>query len=148
MTEGLISSSCSVVHSSRNSSTGPLGEPTVMYAMRARFLTRPTFGGEGWGGGVGGGVSGPGLFGLDYGRQPAHGETLAAARRAARGAKQHCERPAPSGCPGPRRTAWPSGVSAGHIMPHSVLCSCRGLASLPSRPMGELMRRRWDSVDA
>ena len=28
------------------------------------------------------------------------------------------------------------------------LCSWRGLASLPSRPMGELMRRRCDSVDA
>ena len=26
------------------------------------------------------------------------------------------------------------------------LCSWRGLASLPSRPMGEEMRRRWDSV--
>lgn len=33
-------------------------------------------------------------------------------------------------------------------MPHSVLCSCLGLASLPSRPMGELTRRRWDSVEA
>ena len=29
-----------------------------------------------------------------------------------------------------------------------LLCSWRGLASLPSRPMGELMRRKWDSVDA
>ena len=29
-----------------------------------------------------------------------------------------------------------------------VLCSWRGLASLPSRPMGELMRRKWDRVDA
>ena len=28
------------------------------------------------------------------------------------------------------------------------LCSWRGLASLPSRPMGELMRLRCDSVDA
>lgn len=45
-------------------------------------------------------------------------------------------------------TAWPSGVSAGHIIPQWVLCSCRGRASLPSRPMGELRRRRWDKVDA
>lgn len=42
----------------------------------------------------------------------------------------------------------PSGVSAGHIIPQSVLCSCRGLASLPSRPIGELTRRRCDSVEA
>ena len=28
------------------------------------------------------------------------------------------------------------------------LCSWRGLASLPSRPMGELMRLRCESVDA
>lgn len=41
-----------------------------------------------------------------------------------------------------------SGVSAGHTIPHSVLCSCRGLASLPSLPMGELTLRRWDSVEA
>jgi hypothetical protein len=32
------------------------------------------------------------------------------------------------------------------MMPHCVLCSCRGLASLPSRPTGELMRRKCDSV--
>lgn len=37
---------------------------------------------------------------------------------------------------------------AGQIMPHWLLCSWRGLAILPSRPMGELMRRRCDSVDA
>lgn len=37
---------------------------------------------------------------------------------------------------------------AGQIMPHWLLCSWRGLAILPSRPMGELMRRRWLSVDA
>ena len=47
-----------------------------------------------------------------------------------------------------RPTAAPSGVSAGQIIPHSVLCSWRGLASLPSRPMGELMRRKWESVEA
>ena len=41
-----------------------------------------------------------------------------------------------------------SGVSAGQIIPHSVLWSCRGLASLPSRPMGELRRRKCESVDA
>ena len=34
------------------------------------------------------------------------------------------------------------------MMPHWVLCSWRGLASFPSRPIGELMRRRWLSVDA
>ena len=32
-------------------------------------------------------------------------------------------------------------------MPHNVLWSCLGLASLPSRPIGELSRRRWDSVE-
>lgn len=41
-----------------------------------------------------------------------------------------------------------SGVSAGQIMPQCVLCSCRGLASFPSRPMGEFSLRRWDSVEA
>ena len=41
-----------------------------------------------------------------------------------------------------------SGVSAGHIMPHWVLWSCRGRASLPSRPTGELRRRRCDRVEA
>ena len=41
-----------------------------------------------------------------------------------------------------------SGVSAGQIIPQSVLCSCRGRASLPSRPMGELSLRRCDSVEA
>ena len=35
-----------------------------------------------------------------------------------------------------------SGVSAGHIMPQCVLWSCRGLASFPSRPIGELSLRR------
>lgn len=50
--------------------------------------------------------------------------------------------------PSSARRTWPSGVSAGHIMPHSVLCSWRGFASLPSRPIGELMRRRCDSVEA
>ena len=45
-------------------------------------------------------------------------------------------------------TAAPSGVSAGQIIPQRVLCSWRGLASLPSRPIGELIRRKWDSVDA
>jgi hypothetical protein len=47
-----------------------------------------------------------------------------------------------------RPHACPSGVSAGQMMPHCVLCSCRGFASLPSRPTGELMRRRCDRVDA
>ena len=46
-----------------------------------------------------------------------------------------------------RPTACPSGVSAGHTIPQCELCSCRGLASFPSRPMGELSRRRCDSVD-
>lgn len=41
-----------------------------------------------------------------------------------------------------------SGVSAGQIMPQCVLCSCRGLASFPSLPMGEFSLRRWDSVEA
>lgn len=41
-----------------------------------------------------------------------------------------------------------SGVSAGHTMPHSVLCNCRGFASFPSLPIGELTRRRWERVDA
>mmetsp|Transcript_9535 Transcript_9535/g.24257 ORF Transcript_9535/g.24257 Transcript_9535/m.24257 type:complete len:261 (+) Transcript_9535:1108-1890(+) len=82
ITLGLISSSISVVHSSRKSMSGPLGEPTEMTHMSARFLTSPH--------------------------------------------------------------ACPSGVSAGHTMPHWLLCSCRGLASLPSRPMGELARRRWE----
>lgn len=41
-----------------------------------------------------------------------------------------------------------SGVSAGHTIPHSVLCSCLGFASLPSLPIGELTRRRWDRVEA
>ena len=45
-------------------------------------------------------------------------------------------------------TACPSGVSAGHIIPHSELCSCRGFASLPSRPIGEFSLRRCDRVDA
>mmetsp|Transcript_26840 Transcript_26840/g.79698 ORF Transcript_26840/g.79698 Transcript_26840/m.79698 type:complete len:215 (-) Transcript_26840:1250-1894(-) len=86
ITLGEMSSSGSVVHSSKNSSTGADCEPTVMYAISARFLTSPT--------------------------------------------------------------AWPSGVSAGQNMPHRLLCSWRGLASLPSRPMGELARRRCDSDDA
>lgn len=41
-----------------------------------------------------------------------------------------------------------SGVSAGHIMPHKVLWSCRGLANLPSLPIGEFTRLKWESVDA
>lgn len=45
-------------------------------------------------------------------------------------------------------TAWPSGVSAGQIIPQWVLWSCRGRASLPSRPMGEFRRRKWDNVEA
>lgn len=35
-----------------------------------------------------------------------------------------------------------SGVSAGQIIPQCVLCSCLGLASLPSLPMGEFSLRR------
>mmetsp|Transcript_28574 Transcript_28574/g.54589 ORF Transcript_28574/g.54589 Transcript_28574/m.54589 type:complete len:208 (-) Transcript_28574:1371-1994(-) len=86
MTEGEISSRFSVFHSSRNSRMGAEGDPTEMYAISARFFTRPH--------------------------------------------------------------AWPSGVSAGQIMPQWLLCSWRGLASLPSRPMGELRRRRCESVEA
>lgn len=41
-----------------------------------------------------------------------------------------------------------SGVSAGQTIPHSVLCSCLGFASLPSLPIGEFRRLRWESVDA
>ena len=39
-------------------------------------------------------------------------------------------------------------VDQGAMSRTCELCSWRGLASLPSRPMGELMRRRCDSVDA
>jgi hypothetical protein len=46
-----------------------------------------------------------------------------------------------------RPHAPPSGVSAGQTMPHCVLCSWRGLASLPSRPIGALRRRRCESID-
>jgi hypothetical protein len=42
----------------------------------------------------------------------------------------------------------PSGVSAGHIIPQSVLCSCLGFASFPSRPIGEFTRRKCDKVEA
>ena len=45
-------------------------------------------------------------------------------------------------------TACPSGVSAGQIMPHKVLCNCLGLASFPSRPIGELIRLKCDNVEA
>mmetsp|Transcript_28965 Transcript_28965/g.50936 ORF Transcript_28965/g.50936 Transcript_28965/m.50936 type:complete len:218 (+) Transcript_28965:1824-2477(+) len=45
-------------------------------------------------------------------------------------------------------TACPSGVSAGHTIPQCVLCSCRGAASLPSRPMGELSRLKCDNIEA
>ena len=56
------------------------------------------------------------------------------------GASHACDPPDASGLPccqwrSAGRRAW-------------ELCSWRGLASLPSRPMGELMRRRWDSVEA
>lgn len=78
-------SRASVVHSSKNSNMGADAEPTEMYAISARFFTRPH--------------------------------------------------------------AWPSGVSAGHTRPQCVLCSWRGLASLPSRPIGVLSRRRCDNVD-
>ena len=47
-----------------------------------------------------------------------------------------------------RPTACPSGVSAGHTIPQCVLCSWRGFASLPSRPIGVFSRRRCDSDDA
>lgn len=33
-------------------------------------------------------------------------------------------------------------------MPHKVLWSCRGLANLPSLPIGEFTRLKWESVDA
>ena len=85
MTDGEISSRFSIDHSSKNSSSGALGEPTETRHMRERFFTSPT--------------------------------------------------------------ACPSGVSAGHTMPQWLLCSCLGLASLPSRPIGELSLRRWLSVD-
>mmetsp|Transcript_9366 Transcript_9366/g.42648 ORF Transcript_9366/g.42648 Transcript_9366/m.42648 type:complete len:211 (-) Transcript_9366:2845-3477(-) len=85
MTLGEISSRFSITHSSKNSSSGALGEPTETRHMSERFLTSPT--------------------------------------------------------------ACPSGVSAGHTIPQWLLCSCLGLASLPSRPMGELSLRRWLSVD-
>mmetsp|Transcript_30596 Transcript_30596/g.90860 ORF Transcript_30596/g.90860 Transcript_30596/m.90860 type:complete len:303 (+) Transcript_30596:1263-2171(+) len=45
-------------------------------------------------------------------------------------------------------TACPSGVSAGQTMPQCVLCSWRGLASLPSLPIGVLSRRRCERVEA
>lgn len=86
MADGVISSKFSIVHSSKNSKIGLGWEPTEMYAIKARFFTRPT--------------------------------------------------------------AWPSGVSAGHIIPQWVLWSCRGRASLPSLPIGELRRRKWDNVEA
>lgn len=41
-----------------------------------------------------------------------------------------------------------SGVSAGQIIPHKVLWSCLGLASLPSRPIGLFNLRKWDRVEA
>lgn len=41
-----------------------------------------------------------------------------------------------------------SGVSAGQIIPQSVLCSCLGLASLPSLPIGLLSRLRCERVEA
>mmetsp|Transcript_15206 Transcript_15206/g.47459 ORF Transcript_15206/g.47459 Transcript_15206/m.47459 type:complete len:227 (-) Transcript_15206:1191-1871(-) len=47
-----------------------------------------------------------------------------------------------------RPHACPSGVSAGHTMPQWELCSWRGLASFPSRPIGVFVRRRWDSDEA
>ena len=86
MADGVISSKFSIVHSSRNSKIGLGCEPTEMYAINAKFFTKPT--------------------------------------------------------------AWPSGVSAGHIIPQWVLCSWRGRASLPSLPMGEFRRRKWDKVEA
>ena len=86
MADGVISSKFSIVHSSRNSKIGLGCEPTEMYAINAKFFTKPT--------------------------------------------------------------AWPSGVSAGHIIPQWVLCNWRGRASLPSLPMGEFRRRKWDKVDA
>lgn len=86
MAEGVISSKFSIVHSSKNSKIGLGWEPTEMYAINAKFFTRPT--------------------------------------------------------------AWPSGVSAGQIIPQWVLWSWRGRASLPSLPIGELRRRKWDNVEA
>ena len=86
MADGVISSKFSIVHSSKNSRIGLGWEPTEMYAIKAKFFTRPT--------------------------------------------------------------AWPSGVSAGQIIPQWVLWSWRGRASLPSLPIGELRRRKWDNVEA
>ena len=45
-----------------------------------------------------------------------------------------------------RPTEPPSGVSAGHMIPHCVLCSLRGWMSLPDFSIGVLTRRRWDKV--
>lgn len=42
---------------------------------------------------------------------------------------------------------WPSGVSAGHIMPHCVLCSRRGFVTFDVVSIGDFSRRRFDSVD-
>ena len=42
MAEGAISSKFSILHSSKNSKMGEGCEPTEMYAMSARFFTKPT----------------------------------------------------------------------------------------------------------
>lgn len=34
---------------------------------------------------------------------------------------------------GEQSLTWPSGVSAGHIIPHCELCNCLGLASFPGK---------------
>lgn len=43
---------------------------------------------------------------------------------------------------------YPSGVSAGHIIPQWVLCSYRGRVNFPCFCNGVFSRRRWDSEEA
>ena len=42
MADGVISSKFSIVHSSRNSKIGLGCEPTEIYAIKAKFFTKPT----------------------------------------------------------------------------------------------------------
>lgn len=43
--------------------------------------------------------------------------------------------------------AAPSGVSAGHINPHCVLCNCLGLVCLPPVSIGVFKRRKCDRLE-
>ncbi len=126
MAEGAISSKFSMLHSSKNSRMGLGWLPTLMYAISARFFTKPTAwpcGGRGRG------------------------------RRRRRRRERHAKHtPVKNQCttnmhppPPPGHT---SGVSAGHIIPQCVLWSWRGRASFPSRPIGELSLRRCERVEA